>query len=54
MLDEQIARVENGQEPELAVVRDPAKNRIIEFPGASSPVEGMRRIAAARRAGANG
>jgi len=50
MLDEQIALVEEGKEPTLAMVRDPAKNRMIEFPGASSPVEGMQRIAAARRA----
>jgi 5,5'-dehydrodivanillate O-demethylase len=50
MLDEQIALVEQGKEPTLAVVRDPAKNRLIDFPGASSPVEGMQRIAAARRA----
>jgi 5,5'-dehydrodivanillate O-demethylase len=50
MLDEQIALVEEGKDPTLAVVRDPAKNRLIDFPGASSPVEGMQRIAAARSA----
>ena len=33
MLDEQISRVERGLEPTVAVVRDPEKNRIIEFTG---------------------
>ncbi len=32
MLAEQIDRVERGEEPNVAVVRDPAENRIIEFP----------------------
>jgi 5,5'-dehydrodivanillate O-demethylase len=49
MLDEQMTLVEQGKEPTIAVVRDPAKNRIIEFPGISSPVEGLRRIEAVRR-----
>jgi len=31
MLAEQIDRVERGEEPTVAVVRDPAANRIIEF-----------------------
>jgi 5,5'-dehydrodivanillate O-demethylase len=50
MLEEQMDLVGQGKEPTIAVVRDPAKNRIIEFPGASSPVEGLRRIEAVRRA----
>jgi hypothetical protein len=37
MLDEQIARVERGGEPTVAVVRDPARNRMIEFPSATKP-----------------
>jgi hypothetical protein len=45
-----MALVEQGKEPTIAVVRDPANNRIIEFPGASSPVDGLRRIEAVRRA----
>jgi 5,5'-dehydrodivanillate O-demethylase oxygenase subunit len=44
MLDEQIARVERGEEPDVAVVRDPAKNRIIEFPSATSPVDGLKKL----------
>ena len=31
MLDEQIARVERGEDPNVAVVRDPEKNQLIEF-----------------------
>ncbi|MGH7906300.1 MAG: Rieske 2Fe-2S domain-containing protein [Candidatus Binataceae bacterium] len=37
MLAEQISRVERGEEPEIAMVRDPAKNRIIEFLSATRP-----------------
>jgi 5,5'-dehydrodivanillate O-demethylase len=37
MLAEQIERVERGEEPTVAVVRDPAKNRIIEFPSSTKP-----------------
>jgi hypothetical protein len=54
MLDEQIDRVERGEEPNVAVVRDPAKNRVIEFPGASSPVEGLKRIREVRQASGGG
>jgi 5,5'-dehydrodivanillate O-demethylase len=49
MLDEQIALVEAGGEPTMAVVRDPAQNRMIEFPSATSPVEGLKRIAEAEQ-----
>jgi len=31
MLDEQIARVERGEEPDVAVFRDPERNRILDF-----------------------
>jgi 5,5'-dehydrodivanillate O-demethylase len=31
MLDEQIARVERGDEPDVAVFRDPEKNRVLGF-----------------------
>ena len=37
MLDEQIALVEQGKEPTVAVVRDPAKNKIIAFEDATKP-----------------
>ena len=37
MLAEQIDRVERGEEPTVAVVRDPQKNRIIEFASATKP-----------------
>ena len=37
MLAEQIERVERGEEPTVAVVRDPAKNRIIRFESATRP-----------------
>jgi 5,5'-dehydrodivanillate O-demethylase len=36
-LDEQIALVEQGKEPSIAVVRDPAKNKMIEFEDATKP-----------------
>jgi 5,5'-dehydrodivanillate O-demethylase len=54
MLDEQIDRVARGEEPDVAVVRDPAKNRVIEFPGASSPVDGLKRIREVRQASGGG
>src|SRR4029078_13136261 len=38
MLAEQIDRVERGEEPTVAVVRDPAKNDIIVFASATRPV----------------
>jgi 5,5'-dehydrodivanillate O-demethylase oxygenase subunit len=49
MLGEQIERVAKGGEPSVAVVRDPAKNRMIEFPNITSPVEGLKRIAEAQK-----
>ena len=44
MLDEQIARVERGEEPTVAVVRDPAKNGMISFPQATVPHGGTANI----------
>jgi 5,5'-dehydrodivanillate O-demethylase len=44
MLDEQIARVERGEEPTVAVVRDPVQNRIINFPEATLPSGGMDNV----------
>jgi len=41
MLDEQIARVERGEEPTIAVVRDPEKNRSIDFENATKPWFGL-------------
>jgi 5,5'-dehydrodivanillate O-demethylase len=49
MLAEQIERVAKGGEPSVAVVRDPANNRMIEFPNSTSPVEGLKRIAEAQK-----
>jgi 5,5'-dehydrodivanillate O-demethylase oxygenase subunit len=37
MLDEQIKRVENGQDPTVGVVRDPAQNEMIVFKSATRP-----------------
>jgi 5,5'-dehydrodivanillate O-demethylase oxygenase subunit len=37
MLDEQIGRVERGEDPTVAVIRDPAKNSIITFESATQP-----------------
>jgi 5,5'-dehydrodivanillate O-demethylase len=37
MLAEQIDRVERGEDPDVAVVRDPAKNTMIAFESASRP-----------------
>jgi 5,5'-dehydrodivanillate O-demethylase oxygenase subunit len=37
MLSEQIARVERGEEPTVAVVRDPERNKIIVFESATRP-----------------
>jgi 5,5'-dehydrodivanillate O-demethylase len=37
MLAEQIDRVERGEDPDVAVVRDPQKNTIIKFESASRP-----------------
>ncbi|MBF6571078.1 MAG: Rieske 2Fe-2S domain-containing protein [Candidatus Binataceae bacterium] len=37
MLAEQIARVERGEEPTVAVARDPERNRMISFPSATRP-----------------
>ena len=49
MLLEQIERVERGEDPTVAVVRDPERNRMIDFPGITSPVEGLKRIAEAKQ-----
>jgi 5,5'-dehydrodivanillate O-demethylase oxygenase subunit len=40
MLEEQIERVERGGEPNVAVVRDPARNTIIAFESATKPRAG--------------
>ncbi len=50
MLLEQIERVEKGEEPTVAVVRDPERNRMIEFPNITSPVAGLKRIAELQKA----
>lgn len=44
MLDEQIALVEEGKMPTVAVVRDAEKNRLIDFPDATSPVGGLEEL----------
>src|SRR4051812_15919156 len=49
MLLEQIELVEKGGEPTVAVVRDPAQNRMIDFPNITSPVDGIRRIREAEK-----
>lgn len=46
MLDEQIALVERGEAPTVAVVRDPEQNRIITFESATSPVESLSKLTA--------
>ena len=48
MLLEQIERVERGEDPTVAVVRDPQRG-MIDFPGITSPVEGLKRIAEAKQ-----
>jgi 5,5'-dehydrodivanillate O-demethylase len=50
MLMEQIERVEKGGEPTIAVVRDPAKNRLIDFPNITSPTDAIDKIVAAEKA----
>lgn len=40
MLEEQIERVERGEDPTIAVVRDPAKNSMITFESATRPRAG--------------
>jgi 5,5'-dehydrodivanillate O-demethylase len=49
MLLEQIERVERGEDPSVAVVRNPERNGMIDFPGITSPVDGIKRIAEAAR-----
>ena len=45
MLAEQIERVERGEEPTVAVVRDPAKNAMIAFESATRPyVDGEQHV----------
>jgi 5,5'-dehydrodivanillate O-demethylase len=46
MLNEQITRVEKGEEPTVAVVRDPERNRMIDFPSVTSPVATTEKLAA--------
>jgi 5,5'-dehydrodivanillate O-demethylase len=48
MLAEQIDRVERGEDPTIAVVTDPAKNRIIAFESATQPWRDERYAEAAR------
>lgn len=43
MLAEQIDRVERGEDPTLAVVRDPEQNRCIVFPSATRPIRSFPR-----------
>jgi 5,5'-dehydrodivanillate O-demethylase len=50
MLDEQIARVESGRDPTVAVVSEAERDRMIEFPSATSPVDNLGRIRAAEKA----
>jgi 5,5'-dehydrodivanillate O-demethylase len=50
MLLEQIDRVARGEEPSVAVVRDAAKNTIIEFPNITSPVAGLQKLRAMENA----
>jgi 5,5'-dehydrodivanillate O-demethylase len=49
MLNEQITRVEKGEEPTVAVVRDPQRNRIIDFPSMTSPVATIEKLAGAAK-----
>lgn len=44
MLEEQIALVERGASPTVAVVRDPEKNRSISFPNTTRPVGGTESL----------
>ena len=50
MLLEQIQRVEDGHEPNVGVVRDPERNRMIDFPGITSPVNTAELVKAAEAA----
>ncbi len=47
MLDEQIALVERGEVPTVAVVDEADRDRMIDFPAATNPVGGLGKIAAA-------
>jgi 5,5'-dehydrodivanillate O-demethylase len=49
MLDEQIARVEDGKPPTVAVVSEAERDRMIEFPSATSPVDNLKRILEAEK-----
>jgi hypothetical protein len=40
MLEEQISRVERGEFPTVAVIRDPKKNESISFESTTRPVGG--------------
>ena len=46
MLLDQIKRVENGQEPSVGVVRDAERNRMIDFPGITSPTATAQQLKA--------
>jgi 5,5'-dehydrodivanillate O-demethylase len=50
MLLEQIKRVEDGLEPSVGVVRDAQRNRMIDFPGITSPVNTTALVKAAEEA----
>ncbi len=49
MLEEQIARVERGEPPTVAVVPDAERDLMITFESATNPIEGTRKIRAAQR-----
>jgi len=46
-LDEQITRVEQGLDPNVAYIRDSVRNRIISFDNATSPMDGLAKLRAA-------
>jgi 5,5'-dehydrodivanillate O-demethylase oxygenase subunit len=50
MLIEQIQRVENGREPNVGVVRDAQRNRMIDFPGITTPLDTVQRVREAEQA----
>ena len=50
MLLEQIKRVEHGLEPNVAVVRDAERNRMIDFPGITTPVNTAKLVLEAEKA----
>jgi 5,5'-dehydrodivanillate O-demethylase oxygenase subunit len=50
MLLEQIQRVEHGLEPNVGVVRDPERNRLIDFPGITTPLDTVQKVREAEQA----